>query len=146
MRVVTPSGDTCESLDIRQSVGLEMTWETLSPNHLLVPNFHVFYEDGSCVFITPEYNPEWATRTRPLGTYTSTAWIPGNFLSEGTFFIGAALSTMDPVVVHFYERDAVAFHVVDRLEGDSVRRNYAGPYPGVVRPMLQWKNEAVFAS
>jgi lipopolysaccharide transport system ATP-binding protein len=146
VRVVTPAGDLCESLDIRQSVGLEMTWETLLPNHWLVPNFHVYFEDGSCVFVSPECDPEWASRTRPQGIYKSTAWIPGNFLAEGTYFVGAAVSTMDPVEVHFYERDAVAFHVLDRLEGDSVRRNYAGPYPGVVRPMLQWTNEATFAS
>jgi len=146
VRVVTPAGDTCESLDIRQSVGLEMTWEARLPNHRLVPNFHVYFEDGSCVFVSPECDPEWASRTRPQGIYKSTAWIPGNFLAEGTYFVGAAVSTMDPVDVHFYERDAVAFHVLDRLEGDSVRRNYAGPYPGVVRPMLQWTNEATFAS
>jgi lipopolysaccharide transport system ATP-binding protein len=123
-----------------------MTWETLSPDHQLVPNFHVYYEDGTCVFVSPENDRRWASRMRSQGVYKSTAWIPGNFLAEGTYFAGAAVSTMDPVEVHFYERDAVAFHVVDRMEGDSVRRNYAGPYPGVMRPMLQWTNEATSAS
>ena len=45
---------------------------------------------------------------------------------------------MDPVTIHFFERDAVAFQVIDKLEGDSARGDYAGPYPGVVRPMLKW--------
>ncbi len=52
--------------------------------------------------------------------------------------IGVAVSTMDPVRVHFYEPDAVAFQVVDSLEGDSARGDYAGGIPGVVRPLLKW--------
>lgn len=38
--------------------------------------------------------------------------------------VGAAISTMDPVKVHFYERDAVAFQVADGLDGDSARGDY----------------------
>ena len=45
---------------------------------------------------------------------------------------------MDPVVVHFFERDAVAFQIVDTMEGDSARGDYGGPVPGVVRPLLEW--------
>jgi lipopolysaccharide transport system ATP-binding protein len=45
---------------------------------------------------------------------------------------------MDPVVVHVWERDAVAFQVVDSLEGGSARGRYAGLMPGIVRPMLEW--------
>jgi lipopolysaccharide transport system ATP-binding protein len=55
--------------------------------------------------------------------------------------VGAAVSTADPVTVHFYERDAVAFHVVDSLDGDSARGDYAGPFPGVVRPLLKWTTQ-----
>src|SRR3712207_7464668 len=34
-----------------------------------------------------------------------------------------------------------AFQVVDSLDGDSARGDYAGPMPGVVRPLLRWTNE-----
>ena len=55
--------------------------------------------------------------------------------------VGAAVSTHDPVMVHFYERDAVSFPVVEGLERDSARGDYAGPMPGVVRPMLERTTE-----
>ena len=55
--------------------------------------------------------------------------------------VGSRHPALDPVVVHFYERDAVAFQVIDSLDGDSVRGDYAGPYPGVVRPELRWTTE-----
>jgi lipopolysaccharide transport system ATP-binding protein len=33
----------------------------------------------------------------------------------------------------------VAFHVVDSLDGNSARGDYAGTMEGVVRPMLKWQ-------
>ena len=42
-----------------------------------------------------------------------------------------------------YEREAVSFVVVDRSDGQGVRGPYAGDWPGVVRPMLDWRVEAI---
>ena len=145
VRVVDSAGATCDTLDIRQPVGLEMTWRALVPGHKLAPNFHVYNDQGICIFVVNDLDPTWRHSPRPTGTYTTTAWIPGNYLSEGGLVVGAALSTLNPVIVHFEERDAVAFQVVERGTGDSVRREYAGPYPGIVRPMLKWTNEFVLA-
>jgi lipopolysaccharide transport system ATP-binding protein len=141
VRVRTEDGRTCEAVDIRKPVGIEMSFEVAEPGHVLLPNFHFFNEDGTCVFIASDSDPAWRRRPRPTGRYLSTAWIPGNFLSEGSIVVGAAMSTFNPVVVHFYEQDAVAFQVVDSLDGDSARGDYAGPMPGVVRPMLRWSTE-----
>jgi lipopolysaccharide transport system ATP-binding protein len=52
--------------------------------------------------------------------------------------VTAAVSTYNPTMVHAIERDAVAFNVVDRSEGDAVRGEFAHDWPGVVRPMLEW--------
>jgi lipopolysaccharide transport system ATP-binding protein len=48
---------------------------------------------------------------------------------------------MDPVRVHFFERDIVAFQIVDSLDGNSARGDYAGPMPGIVRPLLNWTSQ-----
>ena len=77
----------------------------------------------------------------------STAWIPGNLLSEGSIIVGAALVSFGvPSVRHFYERDVVAFQVIDSLEGDTARGDYGGPIPGVVRPLLHWTNKFILES
>jgi homopolymeric O-antigen transport system ATP-binding protein len=141
IRVRTEAGEICESIDIREPVGIEMEFEVLESGHVLVPNYHFINQEGVCVFIATEHDPAWKRRARPAGHYVSTAWIPGNFLSEGSLIIGAAVSTMDPVKVHFFERDVVAFQVVDSLDGDSARGDYAGPMPGIVRPMLHWTSQ-----
>ncbi len=141
IRVRTEDGETCESIDIREPVGLEMEFEVLEAGHVLVPNYHLINEEGVCAFIILEQNAEWRRRPRPAGRYVSTAWIPGNALSEGTLVISAAISTMDPVTVHFFERDVVAFQIIDSLDGDSARGDYAGPMPGIVRPLLNWTSQ-----
>jgi lipopolysaccharide transport system ATP-binding protein len=139
VRVRTEENETKDAVDIRKPVGIEMEYEILQPGYILAPNFHFFNEDGIYVFVAGDPDPLWRKRPRPSGRYLSTAWIPGNFLSEGTMIVGAALSTPDPVIIHFYERDAVAFQVIDSLDGDSARSDYAGPMPGVVRPLLKWQ-------
>ena len=141
VRVVNESHVASDATDIRRPVGIQMEFEVTTPGHVLVPNFHFFNEEGVNIFIAGDQDPQWRRQTRPLGRYVTSAWIPGNFLAEGTVLVGVALSTFDPATIHFFERDAVAFQVVDTLNGDSARGDYAGPMPGVVRPLLNWNTE-----
>lgn len=138
VRIRTEDGVVSETIDIRRSVGLEVEFDVLEEGHVLVPNFHVLDGEGRYLFVALDHDPAWRRRPRPVGRFVTTGWVPGNFFAEGTVVVGAAVSTMDPVVVHFFERDAVAFQVIDSCEGDSSRGDYAGPIPGVVRPMLRW--------
>lgn len=138
LRVHDQAGATCDTIDIRQPVGVEMEYEVLTRAQVLIPNFHFYNEDGGCVFILHDFESGWRHRAREAGTYKSTAWIPGNFLAEGTLLVGGAVTTYLPMRVHFYQRDAVAFQVVDSLEGDSARGDYVGHLPGVVRPVVDW--------
>jgi lipopolysaccharide transport system ATP-binding protein len=146
VRVCTEDGGFSDALDIRKPIGIEMEYEVLQSGHVLAPNYHFYNEEGVYSFVARETDPAWTGRTRAVGRYVSTAWIPGNLLSEGTLFVGAAISTMDPVVVHFYERDAVAFQIIDSMDGDSARGEYAGPMPGVVRPLLEWRTRMISES
>jgi len=141
IRVRTHDGEVTEKIDIRKAVQLELEWDVLQPGHVLVPNLHFHNEEGLVIFITSDLDATWRRRARDAGRYVSTVQIPGNFFAEGSISVGAAVSTMDPVFVHFYEPDAVAFEVIDVLAGDSARGDYGGPMPGVVRPLLDWTNE-----
>jgi len=141
VRVRTEDGQTTDAVDIRRPVGIEMEYEVLTPGHVLVPNYHLFNEEGINVFVTADCDPAWRRKPRPVGHYVSTAWIPGNFLSEGTLVVAADIHTHDPIVRHFHERDVIAFQVIDSLDGDSARGDYAGSMPGAVRPLLEWRTQ-----
>lgn len=143
VRVRSQDGQICETVDIRCSVGIEMEFEVLQGGHVLVPGYHFINQEGVCVFVASEYDIKWHRRPRPVGKFSSTAWIPGNFLSEGPLIITAGMATMEPFRAHFFERDVVAFQVVDSLDENSARGDYTGPIPGIVRPLLNWTSEYV---
>ena len=141
VRVREHTGKIVDAIDIRRLVKIEMEFQVLKPGFVLVPNFHFFNEEGVCAFIASDHDPHWHQRPRPAGRYVSTALIPGNLLAEGSMIVNAAVSTMNPVTVHFSQRDAVAFQVIDSLDGDSARGDYAGSLPGIVRPLLKWETQ-----
>lgn len=146
VRARTADGQVSEAVDIRQPIGIEMEFEVLQSGHVLVPDVRLFNDDGILIFAAFNQDPEWRKRLRVMGRYRSTAWIPGNLMAEGTFIVSTAISTLEPLNVHLYEQDAIAFQVVDSLDGDSARGDYAGSMPGVIRPILQWDTEFTPAS
>ena len=141
VRVHTEEGQTTDAVDIRRPVGIEIEYQVLKPGFILTPNLHFYNQEGVYAFAIIDQDPSWRGKPRPKGCYTSTAWIPGNLLSEGTLLVEAAVSTIEPNIVHVYERRAIAFQVIDSLEGNSARGDYPGPMPGVVRPLLNWTTQ-----
>jgi lipopolysaccharide transport system ATP-binding protein len=101
--------------------------------------FHVVNDEGVEVFLSIDNDNTWRNQPRPSGRYVSTATIPGNLMSEGIFFISVGIRTLNPNIRHLRVDDAVAFHVLDSLDGDSARGDYAGSVNGIVRPLLKWE-------
>ena len=143
VRVRSEDGEVKDAVDIRKPIKLEMEYDLLESGIKQMPYFVVLNQEGTTVFTSVDTDPEWRQRPRPAGHYTSSAWIPGNYLAEGTHFVNAALRSQDPMVRRFHEREAIAFHVVDSIEGDSARVDHGGNMGGVVRPLLKWETEYI---
>src|SRR5439155_10564037 len=141
IRVRTEDGKITDTVDIRSPISIDMEYEILKSGYVMYAHFQFFNEEGLHVFSAHDVDPTWRRRPRPAGCWVSTAWIPGNFLSEGTIFVGAGLVAIDPDVDQFYEHDAVAFQFIDSLDGNSARGDYAGHMGGVVRPLLKWSTQ-----
>jgi lipopolysaccharide transport system ATP-binding protein len=142
VRLVTEDGRTTDTVDIRRPIGVKIEYQVLKPGLPSALEFRLFDEHGICAFTARDQDRSWRGKARPKGRYVSTSWIPGNLLAEGTFFVAVALTTeVSPVAVHFYELNAVAFQVIDSLDGDSARGDFAGVMPGVVRPLLEWHTQ-----
>jgi lipopolysaccharide transport system ATP-binding protein len=138
-RAILEDGSAAEIFDIRRPIGLEMEYDVLQGGRVLTPNFHVYNEDGVCVCVLIDASPAWQRTPKPIGRYRSVAWFTGNLLAEGMLVVRVALSTMDPLAIHFDEPDVLSFTIRDSLDGDSARGDFAGPMPGIVRPLLQWE-------
>lgn len=140
VKVRDQDGLISEALDIRQPVTIEMTFEVLRSGAVLLPFFMFYNEEGLLAFAANDLDPAWRGRPRPQGEYRSSVHIPGNLLAEGSLFVGAGLTSEGPVV-QFYVSEAVAFHVIDSLDGNSARGDFGGHMLGVVRPMLPWSTQ-----
>ena len=141
MRIKNEQDEAMDVVEIREPIGLEMEFDVFDPGRIMMVSFTVFDDQGNQVFITVDTDETWQGRPRPAGTYKATAWIPGNLMGEGTFNIGAHLSTMDPLTMHFNAHQAISVQVIDNLGPGSARGNYIGAFPGAVRPKLNWETQ-----
>ena len=139
VRAVTRQRRSATTFDMRQEIGLEMTFEVLTPGLGLMPHYWIYNEEGAIVFSTISQDPLWAGRPYPRGRYTATAWIPSNLMNQGLFFVTCTLVTRVPEVCVFDEPQVIAFTVADNMGPGSARGDWAGEMPGAVRPLLKWE-------
>jgi lipopolysaccharide transport system ATP-binding protein len=124
---------------IEQSFKICMHYRIIKQNKIrFVPNFHIYKSDGVCVFIS---SPSEMQEILAEGNYVAECYLPSDFLNDGTYFVGLAISSFESgVTIHFYEQNALCFNVKDSLEEtiSSRQHGYMGPVPGVIRPVLRW--------
>ncbi|HEX8189431.1 MAG TPA: ABC transporter ATP-binding protein [Pyrinomonadaceae bacterium] len=140
VRVADGRGETAAAVDVRLDSRIEVTYDVLEEGHALVPVVELYNEEGTEVFSTHDTGAEWRRRPRPVGRYTSAVKLPGNLLAEGTLIAHVSIMSHFPsTILHARAANAVAFQVLDEPGGVSARGDYAGPMPGVVRPLLEWE-------
>ena len=98
VRVKDEDGQVLESFDIRKPIGIEMQYEVLKSDYLLLPHYNIFNDAGEWLFTSIDTDSNWRGR-RPAGRYTATAWIPGNFLSEGFIFVQSSVEQLSETII-----------------------------------------------
>jgi lipopolysaccharide transport system ATP-binding protein len=137
-----PNGNVTDIVEAREPVAVEMQYEVLEPGLRLVPSYEFYNSQGTCLFVSSATH---APAPVAPGRYTSNCWIPANLLSEGRIFTAAVISSVDPLLVHVSENDAVVFEVRHSVAIDPHRALFNGDYPGVLRPQLRWTTECEVA-
>lgn len=134
-------GNIRHSFNMNESFAICLKYKILKQQESLpVPNFHVFYTDGSHVCVSN------ATDTIPKeeGLYISKCIIPSFFFNNRTYFVGLAVTSHHAVGldVNFFEQNALSFIIRDEMNYEEIKRyNYNSDIPGVVRPAFKWKIE-----
>ncbi|MFL5752825.1 MAG: ABC transporter ATP-binding protein [Bacteroidia bacterium] len=124
---------------IDEECSVELNYKIEKNGFKPVPNVHISSAKGEKVLVTVEPNRHLEVSA---GEYKSIFTIPANFFNEGTYVIGVAVSTLNPVIVHAEDYEAFYFDVVDNL--DAVTRNeYTGKFEGVVRPLFNWETKKI---
>jgi lipopolysaccharide transport system ATP-binding protein len=140
LRVVSEDGELLDSLDVRRPVGIEITFDVLRHGEPVFPKIKLIDSQGDVAFNALDTRERWIEPSPP-GEYVATAWIPGNFLSEGPYTVDVDVCSLGgpKLVPQVGVAEAVAFNVQDPIEGDSARGRYTGSLRGAVRPLLDWE-------
>ncbi|SFF18087.1 ABC transporter ATP-binding protein [Thermoflexibacter ruber] len=125
-------------VDISQKFGIEYEYEVVKNGAEKIPNIHLYNSKGECVFVSGEKSSKNLTHK---GRYKTILWIPSHLLNDGTYIAGIALSTMIPLKVHFFDKEAIVFNVIENVNGRDNLYNQA--IPGVIRPKLEWQTQII---
>lgn len=141
VRVLDESGNVSDTIDIRKPAMIEIEYYNFPNDRLPYAGIQLFDENDVCLFASGDFsNVDWRCKSRRFeGKVKSICIIPGNFLSEGLKRVIIGLATLNPNEVLAMEQDAVSFMVVDHSGGDGARGEFVGHFPGVMRPLLNWK-------
>lgn len=146
VRVLDEAGRANAEVDIRRPIDIEVEYWLLSTPPAVDPALWLGFwnEQGTLLFISTDTSKRaLGEGARRPGVFRSVCRVPGNLLAEGQFFIGVTIDSVKARVRHVVERDLVAFHVVDRSQGDGARGDIVADWPGVIRPRLEWRAEKV---
>jgi len=129
-------GAPVTEVEITQPFSVRMEYRiTSDADRIYIPNFHFHCQDGSCAFVVNAIN----VKRLSSGEYAAECHFPANFLNDGVYSIGIALTSYESSVsIHFHERGVIMFNVRDPIDGVASRAGYRGPMPGAVRPLLPW--------
>jgi lipopolysaccharide transport system ATP-binding protein len=144
VRAIDEDGNTAETVDVREPVGIEIRYRILRPGPPVFAKIRVRDRRSDIAFNALETAQHASDSSQP-GVYSTTAWIPANLLNEGKTTVDVAVCTLR--APKLYQRaaryEAVLFTVFDPGDGDSARGRFTGQLSGVVRPLLEWSLERV---
>jgi lipopolysaccharide transport system ATP-binding protein len=139
VRVKNSQGRVMETIDISEPFEVEVEYWNLQERLKPSVSIHFTNEEGVLLFVSNDFvNDDWWNSSRKPGLVHARCQIPAHLLSEGQFFILAAVCTYNPPVIHALERDAVCFQAVDQHDLDKTREKFMQKWPGAVRPKLEW--------
>jgi lipopolysaccharide transport system ATP-binding protein len=124
---------------ISKEIQIEFTYEILKENELFVCGFNLFNGDNIHILSSHDKDSETIKKPLPRGIYKRTIVIPGNLLAEGGYTCSFAIMRYNPFHVEFHEMEILSLNVIDEIGDNTVRGNYSGGFPGIVRPLLIWK-------
>jgi lipopolysaccharide transport system ATP-binding protein len=129
------------TLDMRDPVGVEITFEVLS-TATVTPMLSLHNEQAVLVFNAVDPDPRWGMPS-DAGVYTTRASIPKHLLNEGTYFVTVFVNTIQPSRIerHVHAHEVVSFQIVNRGDGVSAKGPVAPQWGGAVSPMLDWTTD-----
>ncbi len=132
-----------ENYKITEKVGITLTFAILEDGVKVQGAFNFYNANGLNIFDSHESGNETSYLPKKKGIYSTTVWIYPNLFSEGVIIVGAALVTQNPFKVHFHDREAIVFNMMENMGLSETRGEYVGNLPGILRPKFNWSTRKI---
>lgn len=138
-RVKNAQGEVTANLEITEPIEIEFVYEITGDSEKYTHGFNLFNAQG--LHILSSHDKDSGTLREPAakGIHRRSVLLPAYFLAEGSYHCSFALMCYNPFIVLLHEMDIVGFNIIDKLNDSTVRGDYSGRIPGVVRPLLNWQ-------
>lgn len=144
VRVRNSRGEVTETIDVSEPFEIEVEYWNLQDRIKPTVSIHFTNQDGVQLFVSNDFsNHDWWSSARQPGRVRARCRVPAHLLAEGQIFILAAVCSYNPDHIHALERDAVSFQTIDQYDVEKVREKYTRPWPGALRPKLEWRVEQI---
>jgi lipopolysaccharide transport system ATP-binding protein len=142
--VENAAGERCFEYSLMEPVRIQVKYRLHEALRITPqPSLHVTDASGNMVFVTSPH--DWGDdRANGPGDYVAAVEIPAHYLNDGMYSVGVAVNHFKSgIQTAFFERGALTFNVVDRIDENELRAvsRWGGRIPGVVRPLFPWHVE-----
>ncbi len=129
--------------DVTEDIYIHFTYYDTNSDFKNTAILHIIDEFERTLFASNEFdNPEWAQYHNGRdGKVHTVCVIPGNLLSEGRYKVLIALGNYNPNMTHTLHKNALSFLIIDKPGVDKNRMRVGGKWPGLIRPILDWRIE-----
>ena len=138
VKIIDEQSQEIQNFYVNQEIAVEIVFKVLDDSNIHpIPNIHLIHGMGGKILVS--VNTCETNAFHIPGEYKSIVKFPANFFNNGFFTLGIAISSLDPVIVHVADYNALSFEVLDVLDA-TTRNGYTGKMDGYLRPLLKWEN------
>src|SRR6218665_1068125 len=124
---------------IVNDIKIEFTYEILKDNQLFTHGLNLFNTQGVHILSSHDKDSESLEKPLKIGVHKKTITLPGKILTEGTYSCSFAIMRYNPFVVELHEMEVVGFNILEIKSDKTMRGDYSGRFPGLIRPLLKWE-------
>jgi lipopolysaccharide transport system ATP-binding protein len=127
------------SISVRTPFVLEFEYWNLQRDSDLYLSVELYQEQGLLVFSSGRVTgPTWPRGRVPVGLFRDVCYIPADLLNDGMHRVDLTISREEKSIYHC--EDVLSFEIGDSVE---MRGSWYGKWPGVIRPLLEWRSELI---
>jgi len=127
-----------------EKIGIRMNYEINLPG-MYLPAIYLYSPDGNLLFVStvPDIDLKKFDKSKP-SIITVTTWLPKNLLNLGKYTVSITVfdPTQAPFVKYFLQEHVLSFLCIESaIDTESSRGSMPRPFPGPIRPLLEWQFE-----